>query len=232
MRKKLLKSLVIAAIGMAFTAGSAWALPQLQLNDGTNTLTIVDGGAGDSNPTAGVVGYAGTFDNWTFDLTATGYSTGTATAPDLDLLTGWATNSNNTTSTMTVALSDNNFGPVNATMRTDVGGTTDGSMTLASYYDTGNTDFVTGTLMSTLGPFSGGAFSGTDTSNVNLAGPFSLTMVAKITQDAKGTTSFDSNVAPAPEPGTMLLFGLGLAGLFGISRKRLQGLQAPQGLQA
>ncbi len=104
-----------------------------------------------------------------------------------------------------------------------VGGTTNGTVTAETYYDLDNAEFGMGSTLGTLGPFGPGAFSGTAHLQINpvTSDPFSMTQrVTIVHTKAFQITSFDSElVATAPEPGTLAMFGLGLAGL-GFMRRR------------
>jgi hypothetical protein len=103
----------------------------------------------------------------------------------------------------------------------------------ATYGDAGNHLFGNSTLLSTGGPFKGGAFSGTASAIYPVPGPFSLTEKIVIVQSVFGTTSFGTTVidpvvvvpvVTVPDAGaTALLLGLALLGI-GLARRKLIGL--------
>jgi len=113
-----------------------------------------------------------------------------------------------------------------------IGGTTDGSVNYDTYFDITNAAFGTGTLISHLGPLptaGGPGFSGNGNSNTFPTGsPFSLTLAVTINHSASGLvgkeTSFNGSLktTPTPEPGTILLLGLGLLGLGIISKRKME----------
>lgn len=88
------------------------------------------------------------------------------------------------------------------------------------YYDDSNTQFGTSSSI-----FSNAnnqnAFSGSGSTAASVTDPFSLTIVANITHAVTGgTSSFDAEIRAVPIPAAVWLFGSGLLGLIGISRRK------------
>lgn len=236
-----IKSLMVPAaiVALLLTMGQdAKAAFKLELSSGATTVTITDGGAGDSSATAGVIAFNGSVGaNFSINIT-TGISKpvlGSAFEAKMDL------NSVNVSSlgagTLTIRLTDTDFILPNKigdqmVLTNSWGGTTNGSITAQGFASLSNTEFDTsGGATPFQGPFGPGAFSSTASS---LVGPFtaanqafSLTEVVTITHTGKGqVTSFDKEItAVVPEPGTLMLFGMGLLGVAAYGwRRRKQKL--------
>jgi hypothetical protein len=107
--------------------------------------------------------------------------------------------------TLTVTLSDTHFssGTGSTSFISAVGGTTDGTTTVQSYVDPGNTGTAAGASTGLQGPFSG-AYDDTATGSVALDGAFSIRIEAvSILQGAAGLVqSFNATVelVPPDEP--------------------------------
>jgi hypothetical protein len=94
-----------------------------------------------------------------------------------------------------------------------IGGTNNGTTTSASV-------LVNGVQTGALGPFAGSPFSGTGSAAIGVATPYSLTQRIVITRVAGGTGNASGDFEIVPEPATMSLFGLGLAGVAALRRRR------------
>ena len=119
--------------------------------------------------------------------------------------------------TLVVSLTDT-FTRTNSQFNAFVGGVTDGTVSFATYISESNTAFDTSTLLSSLGGYSTGSFSGADWAGITVDNPYSLTMVATINHTGHGSTSFNYRIK-VPEPGPLALFGIGLVALATVKRR-------------
>ncbi len=235
---------LVMVLSLAFSP-MAEAL-QMVIWDGTNTggaVLIEDNGALDSKKTQdGVITYVNQNPLFGFSIVInTGTSKpeiGSSASPKMDLNVTL-----NGAGTIEILISETGFGPLASNVSgflSTVGGTIGSSndtVRVSNYFDTLNpplfsstpsipftaTSGKTGTKIANLGPFNSNPFSGTTGYN-GIPGhdPFSLTMVAKITQPTSAMTTFNAYLKPTPEPGTILLLGLGLLGLGLILRRKSQ----------
>ncbi|MEW5803168.1 MAG: PEP-CTERM sorting domain-containing protein [bacterium] len=218
----------IAAVAMAliFAFSSSANALEITLTDGTNNVIVVDNGAGDLDSTVGLVVWSGPIGNFISTVT-TGTSkpvVGSAAEPNLDLLSVEV--SGTKSGTLHVMVTDTGFGPLAAGLTgfsSQIGGTTDGSVTFDTYYDTTNVNYGTGTHIASAVGLGPGSFNFTQNYNgIPGANPFSLTIDVGIAHNAPGQmTSFNAEIEPIPEPGTIMLLGLGLLGLGVFGRKKI-----------
>jgi hypothetical protein len=164
--------------------------------------------------------------NFSLNITS-GVATGDALLPGLNFsATG--------TGILTISLSNTSFGTLAGSISSQISGRTSGITAFATFADAGNRLFGTTTLLSTGGPYRGGAFSGTASATFAVPGPFSLTEKIVIVQSVFGTTSFGTTIndpvvtAPTgptvPDAGaTAPLLGLALLGI-GLARRKLMAL--------
>ena len=228
MQSKILSKWVLplvaaGVLGLA-SAPSAHGVPTLSISDGLgHTLNL-------SNASGGIT-YTGTLGNFSLNITS-GVATGDALLPGLNFsATG--------TGILTILFSNTSFGTLAGSISSQISGQTSGITAFAAFADAGNRLFGTSTLLSTGGPFKGGAFSGTASATFPVPGPFSLTEKIVIVQSVFGTTSFGTTVkdpvvvgpvgpvAPiptVPDAGaTAPLLGLALLGI-GLARRKLTAL--------
>ena len=240
--KRLNSKLVKFLSGMALTvvAGQSMAGAILVLDDSTvaginDVLVMDDTAAGvvtpfgttthaDSNAVAGVVTFSGTTGG-IFDVNVTtGISKPVIGPRKIDL------NSVNVNSsgagTLTLGFSDIDFvTPTSGASHnfvSHIGGTTNGEVTALWAVDDSNSYFATSGAVGTQGPFSGGAFSATDTISTVVSTPFSISQIVVIDHSTGGSiTSFDMEVSEVPEPAVLGLLGFGLLGV-GMAKRRRQ----------
>ena len=220
MRTPLIRTLLASALALG-VATSAHALPILRLTtSGGATQTLADGDAADVNTTAGAVTFVSLLDaQWIVNVT-TGLSKpllGSPGAPELDL------NSVNVSSAgggwLDIELTDTGFTAQDAAYAlASLGGTTSGSVSYKTYFDTSNTAFGQATELtsfSALGP----AFANTSSNILSSAGLYSLTLVVRISHTGQQASSFDAAIK-VPEPGTLFLLGAGCLALVPLMRRR------------
>lgn len=218
-RKLIATSAVLAALLVMVAAPGAKATPlTLTLNDGSNPPVIVqDGGAGDSNPTPGVVTWIGSLGVWTVNVsTGLGYpEAGSLSWPYLDLN---SVNKSTGAGTLEITLIQGGFtSPPPPAFLFQIGGTTQG--TVDAWACAAQT--ITTCNDVHLGAFSGGAFSGaTPLSFTDPGQPYELGIRIQINHAGTGVSSFDAEVSSVPEPGAYAMIGLGLAAL-GLLRRRI-----------
>lgn len=201
--KNIIKHLAVAAV-VAGGAGSAYATPlgaAIQISSGATTYTIQDNGTGDLSPVTGNLIWDGSLNGWNVVVTVgqTFPVLGSITSPEMDL---GVSASGGGAANLTVMFTDTGFGPTSGGVNSVGKQVGTSSATYATYYDTGDAQF---TLSS--------AFTG----GVNLASPYSITLVDTFTP---GTISSDQRVTVPDGGATAMLLGAALTGV-GLLRKKL-----------
>lgn len=230
---------VVMALVFAFSS-SANAL-QLWIEDLDNHVSVIvdDNGVGDTRPALGVVSWSGLVGN--FDtVVSTGVSKpmmGSATSPAMDLNTVEVTSTK--AGNIRIRITDTDFGPVGSGATIEfismIHGNyaplnASGIVAFDAYYDADNDPYGIGSnptapvSVASLGPYTLGGFGEVVTNNgPNPGAPFSLTLDLYVRHGSGNmTTSMNSNTAATPEPGTILLLGMGLLGLGVIGRKKIK----------
>lgn len=206
--KNLFKPWLVAALVLVASPASALLIEISENEDFTGSVLSLGDTDGD-----GSVALIGALGNWTTNLSGGASSTalpGNA-RPQLHLhsfnISGVAGG------TLYIRLTDSGFSlsDPNYQFVTQFGGVTAGTVQFRSY--------LNDTLLSDSGTVGSGPFSAFGSGRgVASSQDFSLTILATITHQGSGMTSFNYEVK-VPEPGTLGLLGLGLLGI-GLSRRR------------
>ena len=211
-----IRILAILALTLAVWVSAAHAGAQFKISDGVTTVTVLDNGPGDSDPTVDtgiskpVHPFPGTIDLNAIEVTST-----SAGAQNFIL-----------------QLSDTDFSfPQGAThLVMSLGGTLTGSgntISFDGYEDNTNTIFGTSGLHIGPATFGPGAFSGLLLAGSFPVAPYSLTEIVSIHFAGPGVTSFDTELRVVPEPATLTLLGLGVLGLGACAWRRRKGEASP-----
>lgn len=235
-------AVALSAVLAAATTTPANAAFRMLIDDGAGVVAdilITDQGAGDINPIVGTITTITPVGSFIVNTT-TGVSKPILgfNGPEMDLnsvvVTGQAAG------TLRIYLTDTGFAGSVPGLNGSIGGTiaSGGSLSAAFYANNSNGEFDIGgdavlvangfaqtptELSGTLGAFFGpGAFSGSTSSSGSSGNPFSMTLVAVITHNGPGTSSFDFNVNTVPEPATMAIWSVigGIGAVAGWRRRR------------
>jgi hypothetical protein len=198
-------TVIAAAIVATLLVPAANATVQLTLTNGVNSVTVVDGGAGDSCAAVDCVTYSGAFGNYVINV-STGIASNTHN-PFLDL------NSVNVAivgnaGLLTISTTQTGYTTLAPQFKFEVGGTSTlgGSSTFSAYGGNSNVAFDTSNQIGSF-TFPTSPFSNSVISSGNTVNPYSLTLVAALNGVTAGSASFDAAINAVPEPASMALLG-------------------------
>jgi len=224
-------AVIVMFMGLASSANAL----TLWITDGSNFVSVTDGGLGDNDADAGELSYNGTVGN--FNIVFGGGSSKNVANPDPTMDFGGFVTSNKSGGFLRMWLTDtdmNNAVPsLTATVSATVGKGGQAGFGLYRHLNNnpfgnkGKKGFIAGDApnglnVTNLGPFAawGGFESKSGLLKLSPTGdPFSMTMTADILHTGASSTSFNFATS-VPEPGTIILLGLGFLGMGFYARKR------------
>lgn len=184
---------------LAASSLAASATVQLRLSDGINTIVVADQGPDDLDPAVGVVVYQGPVGStWVLTL-STAVSKpviGSAGVPQMDLN---CLNISSGAGTLSVELTDTDF-TGSGDFVASIGGTTEGSVSFATWTDAGNAAFGKATPMTSQGPFPPISYGENAMTTAATPAPYSITLQVNIVHTGPGLTGFDAFVHVTPPP--------------------------------
>jgi hypothetical protein len=188
---------------------------QMRLTNGATVVTVSDGSAQDINPLPGVITYLGSVGSFGINV-STGIDGTNLPQPQLMDLN--SVNVGTGTLVIEFAQTGLNYGTDPIFLSAGIGGTTTGTVSYELYADATNTLYGTGALIFS-GASNGSAFSASSASLFDPSGPFSLYEKVIFSHSSWGVSSFDF-AASVPEPGTLGLLGIALAGGIALRQRR------------
>jgi len=224
-------SLAVTVMFMGF-ASSASALT-LWITDGSNFVSITDGGVGDIDGDAGELAYNGTVGN--FNIIFGGGSSKTVANPDPTMDFGGFVTSNTSGGFLRMWLTDTDMNNVVPSITGAASATITGASDVIAFNaywhksnefgGTSSNDFIAGSTpgggyLGGFGPFRAPGGFASNSARFNVPGnPFGMTLTAVISHTGASSTSFNFATS-VPEPGTIILLGLGFLGMGFYARKR------------
>lgn len=212
-------------LGVAASAAMVFAYSPASFADLALTLHAGDGTTITTTTATDSVFYNGAVgSNWSINVT-TGLSyPGSLGYPNLLDLNSIDTTTTGT-GTLNITLVATGFTGLDAIQNfvDAIGGTAGGTVDSQLWLDNSNVGGVgVGTLLSSLGTFGPGGFTGSNSMIASTNDPFALTLYMTIHHTSATVTSFDQNISGVPEPSTLGIFGVGLIGLglVGIRRRK------------
>ena len=224
-----LKRLVAGAASaatLALFASAAHAVSQLQLSDGTSTVTVIDQGVGDIDGLVGSIVFSGQVGGYFINVT-TGVTKpvlGTAEDPQLDLNSINISGPGGGVLTIRFTETDFNSPGGSSDIFSAIGGTTSGNLQYQTFASTTNDPFQQDILVSDSGLLSG-PFVFSALSTIAITGTYSLTTIATITHTGATVQNSSFNaVVELPEPflAPPLVLGSLLLGSTFVMRRRKQ----------